>query len=213
MWPAVTVRMQVKGMVRIRLARESDADAIAAIYAPIVGDTAISFETAPPPPDDMARRIVETRSRYPWLVCDVGGVIAGYAYATAHRTRAAYRWSVDTSAYTHPAHHRRGIGRALYVSLFEILRAQGFVNAYAGITLPNEASVGLHEAVGFSRIGVYRRVGYKLGKWHDVGRWHLGLQTPPERPAELRPLPVVLEDPGWDDLVRTGEALIRASAP
>ena len=119
-------------MALLRLARESDAEALAAIYAPFVEHTAVSFETEPPGRVEMARRIVETIDVYPWLVCELDGTIAGYAYATRHRVRSAYRWSVDTSAYVDAAYQRRGIGRGLYSSLFEILRAQGFFNAYAG---------------------------------------------------------------------------------
>jgi len=196
-------------MVRIRLANEPDAEAIAALYAPFVERTAVSFETVAPGPDEMVRRIVDTTSMYPWLVCEINGKLVGYAYATQHRVRAAYRWSVDTSAYVDPAHHRRGIGRGLYLSLVEVLRAQGFFNAYAGITLPNDASVGLHEAAGFKRIGVYERVGFKLGAWHDVGWWQLMLRAHTDCPEEPLALPALLEKPDWERLVRSGEVLIR----
>jgi len=182
-------------MVRIRLAGETDAEALAAIYAPFVEQTAISFETVPPGREEMRRRIVETTAVYPWLVCELEGTVVGYAYATQHRVRAAYRWSVDTSAYIQAAHHRRGIGRALYASLFEVLRGQGFFNAYAGITLPNAASVGLHEAVGFTHLGVYEQVGYKFGTWHDVGWWQLALQAHAANPDEPRALSTVMAGP------------------
>jgi phosphinothricin acetyltransferase len=198
-------------MVRIRLACEPDAGALAAIYAPFVEQTATSFETMPPGRDEMRRRIIETTAVYPWLVCELDGKIVGYVYATQHRVRAAYRWSVDTSAYIRPGHHRRGIGRGLYASLFEILRAQGFFNAYAGITLPNAASVGLHEAVGFEKIGVYERVGYKLGVWHDVGWWQLALRAHSESPDEPLALATVLAKPNWERVVKRGEGLIRGA--
>ncbi len=197
-------------MARIRLAREADAGAIAAIYAPFVEDTATSFETLPPAREEMVRRIAATTAGYPWLVCEIGDGIAGYAYATQHRGRAAYRWSVDTSVYIDPAHHRRGVGRGLYASLFEILRAQGFVNAYAGITLPNPGSVALHEAVGFTKVGVYERVGYKRGTWHDVGWWHLALGVHGAAPGEPVPLAGVVDGPDWEVLVASGAALVRA---
>ena len=196
-------------MVRIRQARESDAGALAEIYSPFVERTAISFETSPPGREEMRRRIVETTAAYPWLVCEVGGTVVGYAYATQHRARAAYRWSVDTSAYVGAAYLRRGIGRGLYASLFEVLRAQGFFNAYAGITLPNPGSLGLHEAVGFKRVGTYERVGYKFGKWHDVGWWQLVLQAHSESPDEPLALSSVMTKPDWENVVRTGEELIR----
>lgn len=192
-------------MARIRLVCDNDAEALAAIYSPFVGQTAISFETIPPGRDEMRRRVAETAAIYPWLVCELDGDVVGYAYATQHRVRAAYRWSVDTSAYIGAAHQRRGIGRALYASLFEILRAQGFFNAYAGITLPNVPSVGLHEAVGFKNVGTYERVGYKLGTWHDVGWWQLRLQAHRESPDEPRSLSTVMARPDWERIVRTGE--------
>lgn len=199
-------------MVRIRLACEPDAEALAAIYSPFVEHTAISFETSPPRLEAMRRRIVETTTVYPWLVCELDGKVVGYAYATQHRVRTAYRWAVDTSAYIGAAHHRRGIGRGLYVSLFEILRTQGFFNAYAGITLPNAASVGLHEAVGFKNLGTYERVGYKLGMWHNVGWWQLVLQAHPESPDEPLALPTVMASPNWERIMRSGERLIREEA-
>jgi L-amino acid N-acyltransferase YncA len=175
----------------IRLARRDDAHPIAAIYRPFVETTIISFETVAPDPHEMSDRIEGTLTRYPWLVCEWNGEIAGYAYATKHRERKAYQWSVDTSAYVHPNYWRRGIGAGLYRSLFGMLSAQGFVNAYAGIALPNPASVGLHESVGFRPVGVYRSVGYKLGAWHDVGWWERPLQnhsSPPREPVGLTEL-------------------------
>ena len=199
-------------MVQIRLARESDTEAIAAIYRPVVESTAISFETVPPDPDEIARRMIDTITLYPWLVCEVGGTVSGYAYATKHRVRAAYRWSVDTSVYIESNHRRFGIGRGLYTSLFRILDAQGFFNAYAGITLPNAVSVALHESVGFRALGVYERVGFKLGAWHDVGWWQLALKSHAESPDEPLALTSILHRPDWERLVTSGERFIRAKA-
>ncbi len=171
----------------IRLATERDAGQVQAIYAPNVRDSAISFEVETPPVSEMRERIVETLRQYPWLVCERDGEVLGYVYASKHASRAAYQWSVDVSVYIHERRRRSGVGRALYTSLFKILRLQGFynayANAYAGITLPNEASVGLHEALGFRPVGVYRAVGYKLGAWHDVGYWRLALQELAKAPA------------------------------
>ena len=172
----------------IRLAAPADAAAIANIYRPIVESTTISFETEAPDEAEVRRRIAETLTAYPWLVCQREGQIAGYAYATKHRVRSAYRWSVDTSVYVHPDFQRRGIGQGLYRSLFAILTAQGFFNAYAGIALPNPASVALHERVGFRPIGVFKNVGYKVGAWRDVGWWQLALNEPtrePQPPLDL----------------------------
>ena len=194
----------------IRLATDADAAAIAAIYRPVVESTAISFEIDPPDANEMGRRINETVVFYPWLVYEVRGEIAGYAYATRHRVRAAYQWSVDTSVYVHPEFRRYGIGRGLYVSLFGILGAQGYFNASAGISLPNPASVALHESVGFEPLGVYRRVGYKLGAWHDVGWWQLTIkesQLSPPSPVELQE---ILGRPDSSALLARGLSMIRA---
>ena len=159
----------------IRSVDLTDAQAVQAIYAPFVLDSAISFETVVPDVIEIRRRIEAQRERYPWLVLEADRAVVGYAYASAHRTRQAYQWSVDVSVYVDRAVHRRGIGRALYVALFDFLRRQRFVNAYAGITLPNPSSVGLHESLGFEPVGVYRRVGFKFDRWHDVVWLHLRL--------------------------------------
>jgi L-amino acid N-acyltransferase YncA len=154
--------------LRIRTARPDDAEPIASIYAPAVSDRATSFELTPPDPAEMGRRIVSILQRVPWLVCESSDGVLGYVYAAVHRERAAYRWSVDVAAYVAARAQRRGVARALYTALFEILSLQGYRNAYAGITLPNPASVAMHEAMGFERVGIYHRVGYKFGQWHDV---------------------------------------------
>ena len=197
---------------RIRFADESDAAAIAEIYRPVVESTAISFETVPPDRSEMARRIVETTREHPWLVCEVGGRVAGYAYATRHRVRSAYRWSVDTSVYVDASVRQSGVGRGLYGSLFGILSAQGYFNAYAGIALPNAASVGLHEAVGFRKIGVYQRVGYKFGEWRDVGWWQLDLRAHEASPADPLDIETVRSLSEWNALLARGEPVVRAEA-
>lgn len=175
-------------MISIRLANPADAEAILAIYGPIVRETVISFELEPPTVAEMEQRISQTLVRWPWLVVEDGSGLVGYAYASQHRARAAYQWSVDVSAYVRSDQQRRGVGRTLYRALLTILPLQGYYNAYAGIALPNPASVGLHEAVGFRPVGVYQQVGYKFGAWHDVGWWQLALQgygEPAGRPLLL----------------------------
>ena len=198
--------------VHIRLATARDGEAVAAIYRPLVQATAISFETTLPDRDEMARRIDETVRTYPWLVCEFDGATAGYAYAARHRVRGAYQWSVDTSVYIAETYRRRHIGRGLYASLFSILAAQGFFNAFAGIALPNPASVALHESMGFEPIGVYRRVGYKLDRWHDVGWWQLVLRQHEASPGAPLDLATLSERPGWTELLTRGESVIRAEA-
>jgi len=149
----------------IRDATTHDATACATLYAPYVTDTAVSFETDPPDPTEMARRI---DSAHAWFVLEDHGRIAGYAYATRFAERAAYRWSCETSIYLEQGRRRTSAGRALYEALFERLRARGFCRAFAGMTLPNDASAGLHRALGFEPAGVYRQVGWKHGAWRDV---------------------------------------------
>jgi len=173
--------------IDLRVAEPRDAGAIASIYAPIVRETAISFETEPPSAEAMASRIETILPSHPWLVAERAGAVVGYAYAGEHQPRAAYRWSVNFTAYIDAAARRAGVGRKLYGALAPILRAQGYRSAFAGITLPNEASVGLHEMVGFTPLGVYKEVGFKLGAWRDVGWWRLALSEGPEPPAEPTP--------------------------
>ena len=177
--------------VHIRLVDpERDAPALAAIYRPSVEGGLASFEEAAPDAGEMASRIRRTLERTPWLVAeDDGGSVAGYAYAGPHQARPGYRWSVNISVYVADRARGRGIGRRLYDELLPILRRQGFVNAYAGITLPNPASVALHEAIGMERIGVYERVGFKLGAWHSVAWYGIRLAEPDGTPPEPIPLP------------------------
>jgi L-amino acid N-acyltransferase YncA len=155
----------------IRIATLADAAAIQAIYAPMVEHTTISFELEPPTVEQMAQRIEATLDQYPYLVAEQDGQVLGYAYASPHRAREAYQWSVDVTVYIDTHVHRGGIGRALYKCLLPILESQGFHTAYAGIALPNAASIGLHEALGFEHLGTYTEVGFKHGHWHDVGYW------------------------------------------
>ena len=155
----------------IRDALASDAEACAAIYRPHVTESWASFELEAPDAEEMARRIAEYGASHAWLVATSGGAVTGYAYGSPHRTRAAYASSCDVAIYVSAASPRRGIGRALYGELLVRLKAKGFHAAFAGIAQPNPASVGLHEACGFTPVGVYREVGWKMGAWRDVGWW------------------------------------------
>ena len=152
----------------IRVATVEDAAALLDIYRPYVEETAISFELEVPSADAFAERIQRTLSKWTWLVAEIGDEVVGYAYSSAHRARAAYAYSVETSAYVARSRHRQGIARNLYERLFEELQSLGYASAYAGITLPNEASVSFHQSLGFAMVGVFPRVGYKFERWHDV---------------------------------------------
>lgn len=155
----------------IRDAAAADAAACAALYRPYVTDSWVSFETDPPDAAEMARRIAGYGESHGWLVAEQDGVLMGYAYASPHRTRAAYRTSVDVAVYVAEAAKGQGVGRALYDALFTRLRERGFHAAFAGIAKPNPASEALHRAVGFTPLGVYHQVGWKMGSWRDVGWW------------------------------------------
>lgn len=171
----------------IRIARSTDGDALAKIYAPIVENTFISFEEVPPTAAEMAGRVEATLQTHPWLVFEDAGTAVAFAYATTHRTRAAYKWSCDVSVYVGETARRKGLADRLYRRLFDTLIHQGFGSVFAGIALPNEASVGFHERMGFEPVGVYPRVGFKNGSWRDVGWWSRPLQALDDNPPP--PLP------------------------
>ena len=193
-------------MAVIRLATPADATAIAAIYAPYCDASVISFEIAGPSPDEMAKRISNVGAERPWLVLEDRGALRGYAYASPHNERAAYRWSVSTAIYVAGDHHRRGIGRSLYTVLFDLLRHLGYFKATAGITLPNAGIVGLHEAFGFTLVGVYHDIGYKMGAWRDVAWYEAALQPPAAIPAAPRPISALTRTPEWDAALAKGLA-------
>jgi L-amino acid N-acyltransferase YncA len=169
---------RVPAVMHIRHADpERDAVACAAIYAPSVTAGVASLEEHAPDPREIADRIRIISRDYPWLVAEIDDEVVGYAYASRHRDRAAYRWSADVTVYISAAHHRRGVGRALYEALFGLLVRQGVYEACAGITLPNDASVGLHESLGFAPVGVYHDIAYKFGRWRSTGWWRKTLQS------------------------------------
>jgi L-amino acid N-acyltransferase YncA len=165
--------------IEVRDAKLSDAPSLLSIYGPVVTGSATSFEVEPPTVAEFQERISTALRSWAWLVALCDGEVAGYAYGGAHRARAAYKWSVETSAYIHPDHRGRGLGTRLYRALLPRLASMGYCNAYAGITLPNEASVALHRSLGFAPVGVFRRVGFKFEGWHDVSWWHLVLRERP----------------------------------
>jgi L-amino acid N-acyltransferase YncA len=174
--------------MRVRAAREEDAAAIAEIYRPYVAESYVSFETEPPDAGEIGRRMAGGGDLYPWIAAeDDDGRVVGYAYASPFRPRAAYRFAVETTVYVREGAHGRGIGAALYAPLLATLERQGFTQAIGAISLPNAASVRLHERFGFRHAGTYVQVGWKLGRWHDVGLWQRALAPVSARPEEPRP--------------------------
>lgn len=181
---------------RIVKAQPSHVRGILDIYGPIIRNTATSFETEIPSEDEFLERLVAFSKDHAFLVCLKEDAVAGYAYAGPQRVRAAYQWNTEVSVYVHPDHHRKGIARALYGALLEILTSMGFVNALAGMTMPNPGSEGFHESMGFREVGLYPGIGHKFGRWHDV-RWTLLKLLDTENPAPLRKL----EDVEWKGIL------------
>lgn len=177
-------------MNTIRLATSLDAVSILEIYAPYILNTSFTFETEVPTQEAFAQRIILYQENWPWLVCEIDGVVAGYAYAARHRERVAYQWCVESSVYIHDKFQQKGIAGALYAALFEILKYQGSRNVYAGITLPNDKSVSFHKKFGFEWVADYKNIGYKLSQWNTVSWWHLQLNDYSAEPA----VPIKLAD-------------------
>ena len=179
-------------MTTLRFAQPSDAEELSNIYKRYVIDSFVSFETPPPTVDQFAERIEHIQQQFPWLVIEDNERCLGYAYASPHRSRAAYQWSTEVSVYLDDDIHRQGIGTRLYNELFRLLQIQGYVNAYAGITIPNPKSLGFHNKLGFEEVGIYKQVGYKAGRWCDVVWLSRSLQAPPTPPSSPIPLPSLL---------------------
>ena len=186
----------------LRLAGARDAPALAAIYAPAVLERATSFEFIPPTIDEMARRIEAVAPSFPWIVAERAGEVIGSAYGSRHKERDAYKWSVDVSAYIRGDCHRQGIGRGLYTALFKLLALQGYRRAWAGVTLPNPGSVGLHEAMGFRHLGTYEAVGWKFGRWHDVAWFGRALGPLDESPAPPLSIEQARALPAWNQALQ-----------
>lgn len=170
-------------MKKIRLATADDAESILTIYKPYITDTSYTFETEVPSLDAFRERINTYLQRWPWLVCEIDGKIAGYAYGANYRERIAYQWCTESSIYVHDDFQKRGVARSLYTALFAILKQQGFRTVYAVINLPNDKSVALHESMGFTYFATYENVGYKLGRWKNVGWWQLVINDYDMEPA------------------------------
>lgn len=181
---------------KIRLATQEDSASILQIYAPFITDTVITFECEVPVLTEFTKRITDVQRKYPWLVCEINNEIVGYAYASRYREREAYDWSVDFSVYINPQYHGKKIGKALCISLIELLKLQGYYNVYGGVTVPNINSESLHESLGFKPIGVYQNVGYKFGSWHDT-KWY-GLKINEHIKMPIKPK-------GINEISRTNE--------
>jgi L-amino acid N-acyltransferase YncA len=192
--------MELRALV-IRPARADDGAAVAAVYAPYVRDTAVSFEVEPPTGAVMAERISGTLGTHPWLVAERESVVVGFAHAGKHSQRAAYRWTVDVTVYVRDTERRTGVGRMLYHVLLATLRLQGFRSAFAEIVLPNPGSVRLHETMGFKHVGIHDDIGHKLGRWHDIGYWRLSLTVGPEPPGEPVPFAALRQTRAFDDVL------------
>ncbi len=193
----------------ISLVKDSDAVPILEIYQPIVERTAISMEYKEPSLRSLKKRVVEALDLWPWLVFRVNEALAGYAYAGAFRQRPGYKWCTELSVYVDPGHQKKGIATALYTSLIAILSVQGYRNAYAGITLPNPTSVSFHQSVGFKHIGTYQKVGYKLGKWHDVGWWALTIQNHLVDPELPLPISKLKDTQIFNEAINAGLHLVK----
>ncbi|MFB6299632.1 MAG: arsinothricin resistance N-acetyltransferase ArsN1 family B [Halobacteriales archaeon] len=188
----------------LRLATPDDASAIRQIYAPIVTNTAISFELTPPSIDDLRQRIEHTLEQYPWLVCEADGELLGYATAGSVRGRGAYRWSTEVSVYVDSDFRRRNVATGLYTALLDCLAVQGYYSAYAVTALPNPASVRLHESMGFEALCTFEDVGFKHGQWHDIRWWHMELADRPSHPTPPEPPAAVRDAEVWSEALMAG---------
>lgn len=195
----------------LRVASQEDADAMLALYAPYVQETTVSSEYEPPTPAEFAGRIRTYGRTLPWLVCEIDGQIAGYGYASPHRARAAYQWSVETSIYVAPGFHRRGVARAIYLALFELLTIQGYYNIFVGITSPNEHSMKFHKAMGFVISGAYQDSMYKFGKWRDVLWMAKRLRAHEGEPQPTVPFPELKDSPVVGRVLRQAAQHIRTA--
>lgn len=193
---------------KIRLATEADSAQILEIYKPFIMDTVITFEYDVPSLVDFTKRINNIQKKYPWLVCEIDGNIVGYAYASPFHERAAYDWSVDFSIYINPKYHGKRIGKALYFALVEVLKLQGYCNAYALVTLPNVKSEGIHESFGFKSVGVCKKVGYKFGEWRDVKWFELELQKHSKVPPVLKIINEISNTIEFNKIIEESEQII-----
>ena len=198
-------------MFEICLATEDDVPQILDIYRPIIENTSISFEYDVPTVEQFTSRVINILKTHPWLVCTHQGQLAGYAYASPHRSRKAYQWSTELSVYIAENYLKMGIAKALYQVLIKGLKLQGFHTALAGITLPNKASVQFHESIGFIPIGTYHNVGFKFGKWHSVGWWEYQLASYSESPVTPSSIDMLSSSIEWKNFIKSSSNQLRAN--
>jgi L-amino acid N-acyltransferase YncA len=201
--------MDEKINIQIRPIQDRDTGETLAIYRPYVEQSATSFEYDAPTESEWLERIEKTIAEYPWLVIEFENKVIGYAYASKHRTRTAYSWSVESTVYIDHNFHELGFGKVLYQTLFDILRLQGYRNVYAGVTLPNSKSVRLHKSMGFYEVGVFKNIGYKFGNWYDTGWFQLHLSDPATAPGTLRYLPEIQSDPQYEEILANANKLLK----
>ncbi len=178
--------------IEIRLAERKDVAGIIDIYKPYILETAVTFDEEVPSEEEMWARVQAIQKEHPYLVCIIDGQVAGYAYYSAYRSRASYRWAKEISVYIHPRFRKNKVGSALYSALFEIARAQGIFTLLAIITIPNEASIGFHEKLGFVKCAEFKNIGFKLGEWRTVGWWQCNLFDDQKKPGEIVPLTEIM---------------------
>ena len=195
-------------LFNIRLAEPRDYAGMLAVYTPYVVETAITFEYDVPSLSEFAERISKITSHYPCLVCEAKDQIVGYTYGSVHRVKTAYQWSTESTIYIDKEFHGKGVARVLYDALLSVLELQGFVNVYAGVTVPNEKSEKFHAAMGFAEIALFDKIGYKLGNWHNLKFYEMYLREHPANPVPPVPITAVLNTVGFNDVIaRANEVL------
>lgn len=194
---------------KIRLATENDSDSLLKIYSEFIKNTYITFEVDVPSALEFDKRIKNVLEKFPWLVCEINGENAGYAYASKHKERAAYQWSVDVTVYVNPEYHKRHIATALYTALMELLKVQGYYNAYAGVALPNIKSEGFHEAFGFKPVGVFHNTGYKLDEWRDVKWYELTILEHSKKPATTKTINEIKDTEEFRNIIEIATKMIK----
>jgi len=194
---------------KIRLATKDDSSPLLDIYAPYIASTTITFEYKIPTKKEFRERIAHIQKQYPWLVCEINNRIVGYAYASRFREREAYKWSVSLSIYINQNYHRKGIGKALYYALLELLKLQGYYNAYVAITQPNIKSGNFHEVFGFKEAGVYHKAGHKFGSWHDVKLYELKIKEHIQSPVEPKSINELSSSDEFKAIIEKAEQMVK----